>query len=112
MVRVVTLGLTPPRDVPIRIELGERVILVFHGHEPEFSAFEASHAADYVCYGHTHVAADRRMGRVRFINPGALHRARTHTVATLDLVSDDLRFWEVPDQPVGPRGPRRFHPPA
>ena len=40
---------------------------------------------DYLLQGHTHVPHDQRIGRTRLINPGALHRARTKTVATLDL---------------------------
>jgi putative phosphoesterase len=47
---------------------------------------------DYLFIGHSHVKADARIGRVRVINPGALHRAREKTVATLDTVTDLLRF--------------------
>ena len=50
---------------------------------------------DYLFVGHSHVKADGRVGRVRVINPGALHRAREKTVATLDLTSDRLRFHVV-----------------
>jgi hypothetical protein len=35
---------------------------------------------------------DRRNGRVRVINPGALYRASPKTVATLDLKADELRY--------------------
>jgi uncharacterized protein len=47
---------------------------------------------DYLFVGHSHVKADTRIGRVRVVNPGALHRAREKTVATLDTASDLLRF--------------------
>ncbi len=47
---------------------------------------------DYLFVGHSHVKADGRSGCVRTINPGALHRAKEKTVATLDLSSDMLRF--------------------
>jgi putative phosphoesterase len=50
---------------------------------------------DYLFVGHSHVKADGRVGRVRVINPGALHRAREKTVATLDLASDRLQFHVV-----------------
>jgi uncharacterized protein len=46
---------------------------------------------DYLLVGHSHVAADKRMGRVRVINPGALHRAASKSVALLDPSSDSLR---------------------
>ena len=46
----------------------------------------------YVFQGHTHIPRDERIGRTRVINPGALHRARAKTVATVDLATDELRF--------------------
>ncbi len=46
---------------------------------------------DYLITGHTHVRHDRRVGRVRWINPGALHRVGTKTVALLDTSTDALR---------------------
>jgi hypothetical protein len=45
---------------------------------------------DYLLQGHTHVASDTRVCRVRCINPGALHRTRQKTVALLDTASDEL----------------------
>jgi putative phosphoesterase len=50
---------------------------------------------DYLLLGHTHVKTDRRMGRVRLINPGALHRASQKTVALLDTTSEALRFLSI-----------------
>lgn len=103
-----SLGLTLARDVPLRIRLNGCAVAVFHGHEPAFEELVEEVAetgalpdgfgpCDYVFHGHTHVASDHRLGPVRIINPGALHRAGTYTVATLDLQSDDLRFWHVLD---------------
>ena len=42
---------------------------------------------DYLFHGHTHVAGERRNGKTRIINPGALHRARPKTLAVVDLAS-------------------------
>jgi len=50
---------------------------------------------DYLLLGHTHVPDDTRVGRVRCINPGALHRARQKTVALLDTATDELTFIPV-----------------
>ncbi|MEO6436842.1 MAG: YfcE family phosphodiesterase [Tepidisphaeraceae bacterium] len=47
---------------------------------------------DYLFQGHTHIKDDRRIGRMRLINPGALHRAKEKTVATLDTAAEALRF--------------------
>lgn len=88
---VESLGFTCP-DGPLRLMLGEKRFAVFHGHEREFEHELAAPTVDYLLHGHTHVKADSRVGRTRVINPGALHRARVKTVATLDTRNNDLRF--------------------
>jgi hypothetical protein len=50
---------------------------------------------DYLITGHTHVCSDTRIGRIRWINAGALYRAREKTVAVLDTRQDQLRFITV-----------------
>jgi len=105
------LGLPVPETIPLRLELDGRSLAVFHGHEPQFTrlarllrseqfaAFErAGGDYDYILYGHSHKANDTRVGHVRLINPGALDRARPHTVATLDLKRDLVQFWQVNDK--------------
>ncbi len=69
-----------------------KTIAVVHGHltmdlQPLLDA-----NPDYLLSGHSHATHDFRVGNTRRINPGALHRAHTFTVATLDLASDDLQF--------------------
>jgi putative phosphoesterase len=110
------LGLTMAPSGPLRIELAGRVLAVFHGHERAFSRLMTGLAdegavppdlarCDYVLHGHTHSPRDMRVGAagghgagsLRIINPGALHRAVEHTVATLDLQTDRLQFWRVPE---------------
>jgi uncharacterized protein len=54
---------------------------------------------DYLITGHTHVRRDERVERIRWINPGALYRAREKTVALLDPAADVLQFLTV-DVPV------------
>ena len=90
-----TVGLEPPQAVPTRLELAGRRIAVFHGHEREFGRCHANANLDYIFHGHTHQQRDERIGTVRIINPGALHRAAVKTVATLDLATDDLKFHEI-----------------
>lgn len=95
------LGLALPPSPPLRLELAGKRIAVLHGDEREFANLwraadsPAGIELDYVFYGHTHVPDDRRRGATRFVNPGALHRARSFTVATLDLTADELHFWEL-----------------
>jgi putative phosphoesterase len=50
---------------------------------------------DYLITGHTHVKSDQRVGRIRWINPGALHRAREKTVGLLETKDDTLRYLTV-----------------
>lgn len=49
---------------------------------------------DYLLTGHTHVPHDRYCGSLRWINPGALHRARPKTAALLDVKSGRLQTFE------------------
>jgi uncharacterized protein len=51
---------------------------------------------DYLFYGHTHVAAERRTGDTRVINPGALHRVRKKTFLILDVPSGETETVVVP----------------
>ncbi len=91
-----TVGLPAPQSVPLALEWAGRRIVVFHWHEPGFSDAPETMKLDYLMHGHTHERRDERIGSVRVINPGALHRARTKTVATLNLATDELTTHEVP----------------
>ena len=74
--------------------------LVFcHGHQPDVLDRAVAQGARYLCHGHTHRTLDVRRGPgpTRIINPGALFRARIHTVALLDTAGDELRVYPVPD---------------
>ena len=82
---------------PVRFELAGRRIAVCHGHEHAFhQLLEQDSEIDYLLHGHTHRKADRRIGSMRVINPGALYRVLRPTVALLDVTSDTLRFLDVP----------------
>lgn len=78
------------------LTLDRKRIAVIHGDEPRLKQrLLAGQEYDYLFQGHTHVADDDRVGRTRVINPGALHRARVKTVATLDLATDRLALLPV-----------------
>ena len=105
-----SLGLVVTHAGPLRLELDGRALAVFHGHEARFARLlnrvrEAGTIpadfgrCDYVLHGHTHIARDERIGPLRVINPGALQRAAMHTVATLDLRAEQVKFWRVADTP-------------
>lgn len=78
------------------LELDRKRIAVTHGDHSQLmrSAMEPG-KFDYLFHGHTHIPTDERLGSLRIINPGALHRARQKTVATLDTAADVVRFIEL-----------------
>lgn len=86
---------TDGRPITIRKELtlsGKRVAIL-HGHH--FIALEqaiSSGEFDYVFTGHTHQTRDERIGRTRVINPGAVHRAHTPSVAVVDIEKDTVEI--------------------
>ncbi len=117
-----SLGLTVAHQVPLLIRLDGVALAVFHGHEPQFARIErfvetgnlallGAELRDcrYILHGHSHQRRDQRIGHVRIVNPGALHRATAYTAATLDLASDELSFWEVLDG-AGGQPPVRYFP--
>jgi hypothetical protein len=52
---------------------------------------------DYVFTGHTHERNDRREGKTRIINPGAVYRAQEPGVAVLDTLRDELEYLPLSD---------------
>lgn len=68
------------------IELAGRQIALLHSDDQRlFRTTIESSRFDLVCYGHTHQAESHLAGPTLVLNPGALHRANPHTVATVDL---------------------------
>jgi len=75
------------------LDLGGKRFAVTHGDDYKLKQRLLSEQRhDYLLQGHTHVRADQRVGRIRVINPGALHRAREKTVALLDTATERLSF--------------------
>ena len=78
------------------LELGGKKVAVTHGDDFKLKQrILAEQRHDYLLQGHTHVREDKRIGKVRLINPGALHRAKEKTVALLDTDADRLAFLVV-----------------
>jgi putative phosphoesterase len=78
------------------VRLAGKRIGIVHGHVRNDVLRVMKGQPDYLLSGHSHVAADRREGAIRRINPGALHEADEFSVAILDLLTDQLRFIPVP----------------
>ncbi|HEY8750135.1 MAG TPA: YfcE family phosphodiesterase [Tepidisphaeraceae bacterium] len=75
------------------LELGGKRFVVLHGDDERTKQrLIAEQRHDYLLQGHTHIPLDQRIGKMRCINPGALHRAREKTVALLNTETDELTF--------------------
>lgn len=81
------------------LELAGKRIAVTHGDDALLLSRlkRPEQPIDYLLTGHTHVRHDHRYGKLRAINPGALHRAAVKSVATLDLLTDELAFLSLPE---------------
>ena len=61
-------------------------IAFLHGHDAELlRGTILDKRWDLVCHGHTHVVREERHGDTLVLNPGAVHRANPHTIATVEL---------------------------
>lgn len=79
-----------------RLSLDGKTIVYTHGHQPALVQEALDEGVDYLFHGHTHRQSDHHVGRTRVINPGALHRAPSYSVAVLDVAADRLSFMHVP----------------
>lgn len=55
---------------------------------------------DLLLHGHTHRRRVERVGRTLVVNPGALHRAPTRTIAMIELPALVVTFYEVREDRV------------
>jgi len=73
---------------------GKRLVFT-HGHINRVMEQAIQSEASYLLHGHTHVHRDDTVGSTRVINPGALFRAKRHTVALLTPASGQCRVLDV-----------------
>jgi hypothetical protein len=79
------------------LEIEGKKIAITHGDNPKLIRRATEPGKfDYLLMGHTHIRCDQRVGSLRIINPGALHRASPKSVAVLDPAKDILRSLVVP----------------
>ena len=68
------------------LELAGVRIALLHGDDTRrLRETSVSGKWDLVCHGHTHVASQHWEGRTLVLNPGAVHRANPHSIATVEL---------------------------
>ena len=75
------------------LKFANKKIAVTHGDNPKLiqHAINPTSKFDYLFVGHTHIPTDQRLGHIRIINPGALHRTTKKTVAIVDLKTGTVR---------------------
>ena len=79
-----------------RLTLGGKDIRFLHGDDyRQMRSIIEAQDCDFVFSGHTHHAKVEDVGRIRTVNPGALSRAQTKTVALVDTDGGDVEFLEV-----------------
>lgn len=84
------LGLPPPA-FEWEAELDGVHVAAHHGH----LAPRLTREPDVLLHGHTHRRRVAHQGRTLVVNPGALHRAATKTIAMLELPSMRVAFFRV-----------------
>lgn len=76
--------------------LGGKAIALLHGDDAKLKQrILAEQNHDYLLQGHSHFREDRKVGRVRIVNPGALHRANPKTVAMIDTERDSVTYFDI-----------------
>jgi putative phosphoesterase len=75
------------------LEIEGRKIAFLHSHDQfRFRATIKSQEWDLVCYGHTHIAEERKEGKTLVLNPGAVYRAIPRSIAIVTLPSLEIEF--------------------
>ncbi|CAK9009549.1 Uncharacterized protein SCF082_LOCUS10326 [Durusdinium trenchii] len=78
------------------LELGGRRIALLHGDDGRrLQDAVAGQEYDLVCHGHTHLADVRNYDRTTVLNPGALFRAQTYSVAVVNLQTMEVEHHEI-----------------
>jgi putative phosphoesterase len=85
------LGITCGDDFAC-LHFGKKKIAVTHGDNPTLMRKATGDPEiDYLFIGHSHIPADQTVGKLRIVNPGALHRAAKKTVAIVDIEANTVR---------------------
>ena len=82
----------------MRLVVAGRMIGATHGHLASELDGLMAEKPDYLLHGHSHVIRDQRIGETRVLNPGAVHRAATWSVAILEPEQDRFEILEIPKE--------------
>jgi len=84
-----------PSKIIITLDDGHRLAITHGNDGGVIRELLADDSISYICVGHTHKAADERIGQKRLINPGALRHAHPTTVAILDTKTDTVEHIRI-----------------
>ena len=74
---------------------GDRRLGYTHGHDSTALRSMIDKKPDFIAHGHSHAVRDESIDGIRYINPGALHRATRYTVGLLRPRTDVYEVLEV-----------------
>jgi uncharacterized protein len=80
----------------MRLCVGGRRIIATHGHLETEMAQAVEARPDFIIHGHSHLIRDETLDGIRFLNPGAVHRAAVWSVATLEPATGRFSVIELP----------------
>ena len=79
-----------------RLELSGKTICFLHGDDHRrLQEILNQQDCDFLFYGQSHTPGDTDIGRIRAVNPGALHRAHHKTIALVDSDTRKVEYVEV-----------------
>jgi putative phosphoesterase len=80
----------------MRLCVGGRRIIATHGHLETEMAQAVEARPDFIIHGHSHLIRDETIDGIRFLNPGAVHRAAVWSVATLEPATGRFSVIQLP----------------
>ncbi|MBI84532.1 MAG: YfcE family phosphodiesterase [Planctomycetaceae bacterium] len=79
-----------------KLEIRGRRLSFIHGDDTHLLQAESTSGKWHLlCHGHTHVAQQTFVGSTLVLNPGALYRARQHTVAVVEFPQLEVQILTV-----------------
>ena len=74
---------------------GDKRLGFTHGHHASALRSLVAEKPDFIAHGHSHAVRDEKIDGIRYLNPGALHRATRYTVGLLRPQTDVYEVLEV-----------------
>ena len=87
----------PPVDDELELVIEGKKCFVYHGTRDIYLVENIVRGGyDFVVHGHTHRMRNERIGTTQVVNPGALYRASTYSIAFVEPKTGDVEFAQLP----------------